>query len=287
MKKKMLIWIVMIFLLAATTLAVSKPIASKITGATGTIDLFVEIDFLDEKQICTANPSVETGPTGEFATNLANLVFQNFPQTKCGGFWQPGDKIWYEINDQQSEIQEISKGTGLQMLTELIIVSSQPSSPGGSGSAPKTTPTVEKIEESITLTAEQDQEIVEALLNIKLSQNLNKDIQAKILLSDFFNDNIIDIQEDNFFLINEFAKNYLFNLENLQPGQYKIQALLYDGPDLIGVSNIVKFTLTLPQEIIETPQALTEKTQYPVYWYVALIVIIAVLIYLIWRLKKK
>lgn len=284
--KRGIIWFAVALLLISTAFAASKPIAGKITGATGAVDLFVEVDFLGGKQLCTANPSVNTGPTGEFATNLANLVFQDFPQTKCSGFWQPGDKIWYEINDYQSETQEITKGTGLQMLTELIIVSSQPSSSGGSGGTSKT-PTVEKIEESITLTAEQNQDLVEALLNIKLSQDLNKDIQAKILLSDFFNDNIIDVQEDNFFLTNEFAKNYLFNLENLQPGQYKIQVLLYDGPDLIGVSNIVKFTLTLPQEIIETPQALTEKTQYPVYLYLILILAVIVLIYLIWQLKKK
>jgi len=282
-----LIWLVMIFLLAAAALAVSKPIAGKITGATGTVDLFVEVDFLNAKQLCITNPSVNTGPTGEFATNLANLVFKDFPQTKCSGFWQPGDKIWYEFNNYQSETQEIAKGTGLQILTELIVSSPQTESSGGSGSSSKTIPTVEKIEESITLTAEQNQDLVDALLNIKLSQDLNKNIQAKILLSDFFNDKIINIQEDNFFLTNEFVKNYLFNLENLQPGQYKIQALLYDGPDLIGVSNIVKFTLTLPQELLETPQALTEKTQYPVYLYVILILATVVLVCLIWRLKKK
>lgn len=293
MKKQTIIWTIMILLLTASALAMSKPIAGRINGATGTVSLFVEVDFLDGKEICIINPTEETGPTGEFATNLANLVFQNFPQTKCSSFWKTGDKIWFEINSHQSEIQAIKPGTGLQFLNDFTVtIPTQDSGSGSnSGSTGPSTPTTPapatetpqtQTEISTILTAEQNHELIEAFLTIQ--SNLNQNLKVKIILSDLFNENIIETKENTFTIDNQYENQYQFNLKSLEPGQYKLQAFVYDNQDLISVSNLVKFTLEpSAQETEQKPQP----TQYPVYYYVILIIIIIALILTIWWVKKK
>jgi len=297
--------LIITILLISTALAASKPIAGKITGATGTVDLFVEVNFLGEKQVCIVNPSVQTGPTGEFATNLGNLVFLNSPQSHCSGFWESGNDIWFEINGHQSEIQQIELGTGLQFLETLTISQPKPSGGnggGGGGTEPGekniTTPTAAPITEpspeidspeiSALLTAEQKQKITQTSLTINLLNNIQKYLETKVVLFDL-NDRILQTEEDNFFLTETYQKFFSFDLENLAPGNYKLRAFVYDEKELVGTSNQVKFTLAPPLETnqsVEIPSSL-DQTQYPVYVYVLLILIVLALIIIIWKIKRK
>lgn len=290
-----MLWLLTFLLVVSLVSAVSKPLGGKVNGGAGQVSLFVEVDFINQKEICIINPLVQTGSTGDFATNLANLVLENFPQTSCASFWQAGDKIWFEFKDLKSEIQFIEKGTGLQMLKELVITApadSSPSSGGGSGSPAQEVPSSPSAESEIAieLKAEQTPAVVKSLLKVAFPTNLNKNLEVKIVLSDFFNDKTLAVQQDRFFLTNQFEKDYSFALENLALGQYKLQAFVYDGPNLIGVSKVFKFTIGAleekAEEVIEVPAGMAQEALARQWPFVLLILALAALV-IIWLLHKK
>lgn len=145
MKLKILLGIVLVLMLVSSAHALTKPVAGKLSfeGAISTlsINLFVEVDSPLGQSTCKVNPGVQNGADGSFSTNLENLVLVDFPEVKCNAYWQAGDRIWYEAkrgsDTYSSTPEEVSLGTGLQMLNSVIIPSlpdnsATPPSPGGS-----------------------------------------------------------------------------------------------------------------------------------------------------------
>ncbi|MFC1801660.1 hypothetical protein ACFLZB_04320 [Nanoarchaeota archaeon] len=287
--KKSIIWIFVLVLLVSSVLAVSKPIAGKINGQTGNVDLFVEVDFLGNKELCTVNPPIITGSDGSFATNLANLVFQEFPEVGCGNQWKIGDQIWYEFDNQQSEVETVASGTGLQRLSELSITTpTQPSSGSGSGSSSSSsqeTPIQIDVPEIDISLSKAGENIAD--LSLDLLNNIQGEIEIKVILSELMNEIPIDTISDKMILEDSLDLRYTFDLENLKPNQYKIQAFIYHQGNLIGVSEMQKFSVK-PEtvELIELPSPIAETSYLP--FEIILIVILAlILAYLIFRVAKK
>jgi len=297
-RMKKLIWILMIVLLASTTLAATKPIAGQIVNGQGIIELFVEVNFIGQKQNCTVSPSVETSSDGGFATNLGNLVFINFP-VKCDSFWRAGDKIWYEIKYDgelyQSESQELESGTGLQYLNNLIL--SEPETPtnppsgggggGGGGSssneetpAPVTPTVVEEImpEVEVQLSKNQQDKLIQTILNLNLLNNVPAYVEIKVILSDKPNNFIIETKTEGMILKQQTQKTYDFDLSQLTPGQYKLQAFIYHQNQLITISNIEEFQIESPptplEELPAAPEEQGVKFGYGFYLLVLCLIII-------------
>ncbi len=296
MKKKIIIWTIITILLVSSALATTKPISGKVVGQTGTVNLFVEIEFLGQTEICTTNPIIQTGPDGSFATNLDNLVIKDVPASKCGSRWKAGDKIWYEFDGHQSEIETIESGTGLQRLSELIIApSTTPPSSGGSGGdgsreTQEITPEVPKI--SVTLITVKGPATITNYLKLTLLNNIPGDLEIKLILSESVKDQIIKTTTDKISLTNTLNKEYSFMLFEPKPGRYKVQAFVYHQNKLIAVSNIENILIRLePLELEELPPEPVEKIEiqrtYSPYQVLLLLLFIGLLIYMVYRQIKK
>lgn len=303
MKKKIIIWTIITILVISSVLATTKPITGKVVGQTGPVDLFVEVKVLDRTEICTPNPSIQTGPDGSFATNLDNLVVKDVPEVKCGNRWKAGDKIWYEFDGYKSEVETIASGTGLQILSDLTITQSNTmpstggSSGGGSGSSSSTTepvtidslPLTQNPKVDISLSTIVGNTLVRNILKLNLLNSVPGDLQIKIILSELNNDKTIKTITDQISLQNMIQKEYSFVLVDLEPGYYKTQAFVYYQGRLIAASNTEKFSNSIqPLELIEIPKLIEEKQgEFVPVQVVLLVIFVCLLFYMVFKQIKK
>ncbi|MEK6734758.1 MAG: hypothetical protein AABY27_06630, partial [Pseudomonadota bacterium] len=141
---KVLVGIMLLILFLPVALAATKPIAGKLEFSSDIEKLEVKVyvlvnSSLAGEKVCVIQPSINNGGDGSFATNLENLVYNDFNNVKCNSFWKEGDLIWYELNfhgmELRSNYSKIESGTGLQWLSSLKLPAYIPPIPpsGGSG----------------------------------------------------------------------------------------------------------------------------------------------------------
>ena len=302
MKKKIIIWTLVTILLISSVFATTKPITGKVVGQIGDVNLFVEVKILDQTEICTPNPVIQTGPDGSFATNLDNLVVKDVPEVKCGNRWKAGDKIWYEVDNHKSEVEIIASGTGLQILSDLIITqpTTTPSTGGSGGGGSSSSSTTEPIvieplpqtlipKVDVSLSTIAGSTLLRNILKLNLLNNIPGDLQIKIILSELNNDKTIKTITDQILLQNQIRKEYSFVLVDLEPGYYKTQAFVYYQGRLIAASNIEKFSNAIqPLELIEIPKLIEEKQgEFMPVQVILLIIFVCLLFYMILKQIKK
>ncbi|MBU0460555.1 MAG: hypothetical protein KJ771_07150 [Nanoarchaeota archaeon] len=317
MKNKLTIigLIFLIILIIPFVNAVSKPIAGKLSFTNQieqlTVRLYVEVDSpLNGKQNCTINPSVKNGPDGSFSTNLANLVFQDFPSVRCDSFWQAGNPIWYQTSSSEGTFtsisQEVNSGTGLQFLPELTVISAAESSPTNGGSSngesagnnggelipKKETDFLANV--FLNLSLKQGEELITIDIFLEHLDSPRDKILFKLVLFSLPNNNIIKTIEDKFSPEKIIEKSYSFNSNEISDGWYKVQAFAYSNDKLIAVSNFEDFFIKknlLKDELVE--KNLEKPTPIPIILPLILFLISLIIIFIIIelflkkRMKKK
>ena len=305
----------LIILIVPFVNALSKPIAGKLNFTDQieqlSVQLYVEVDSpLNGKQNCMINPSVKNGPDGSFSTNLANLVFQDFPSVRCDSFWQAGNHIWYQTSSSEGTFtsisQEVNSGTGLQFLPELTVISaaaeSSPTNGGSSNgnSAGNNGGELIPKEETdflanvfLNLSLKQGEELITVDIFLEHLESPQDKILFKLVLFSLPNNNLIKTIEDKFSPEKIIEKSYSFNYNEIGDGWYKVQAFAYSNDKLIAVSNFEDFFIKknlLKDELVE--KNLEKPTPIPTILPLILvltsliIILIVIKLFLKKRMKK-
>ncbi len=254
MRKTIILIVFLVTLLGAV--GQSKPIAGLVTfeGGTASFPVIVHVE-LEDKRICIIKPSSITGTDGSFATNLENLVLQEFPAVRCNGLWNAGNRIWYEVTSNQgtvsSQALELQSGTGLQMLTPISIAvkggaASLPMG-GGGGSGATRAPDLNGSE-PVTLpnskypTLQLDSQITNNEIIAVVKGNGEMGGMLRVVLYRLPDDTQVMYQEFSITMF-PFEQEVRFKVKDIEAGLYKVQAFFFVEDVLQSVSAYDTFTI--------------------------------------------